>query len=81
MAINWHYRDFKDGTQQWLPLPEDHQGWPPTILIETERNIDMMRNEWFIVDRTMVPIGYPPKIAGPFDTADAAKAAFIIRYS
>jgi hypothetical protein len=81
MAIDWHYRDFKDGTQQWMPLPEDRQGWPPTILIESERDISMMRKQWFIVDRTAVPMGTPPKIAGPFDTADAAKAAFIIRYT
>jgi hypothetical protein len=79
MATDWHYREFKDGTQQWLPLPEDQQGWPPTILIERDL---LTKREWFIVDRTVSQYdNYPPKIAGPFDTADAAKAAFIIRYS
>jgi hypothetical protein len=81
MATDWHYREFKDGTQQWMPLPSDRQGWPPTIMIESERDINMMSLQWFIVDRSTRRIGTPPKIAGPFKTADAAKAAFIIRYA
>lgn len=82
MATDWHYREFKDGTQQWMPLPDDSQGWPPTIMIESERDIATMSHQWFIVDRTVSQYdNYPPKIAGPFKTADAAKAAFIIRYA
>lgn len=81
MATDWHYREFEDGTLQWLPLPYDSQGWPPTIMIESERDIATMSHQWFIVDRTLWYTGTPPKIAGPFKTADAAKAAFIIRYA
>jgi hypothetical protein len=82
MAVDWHYREFKDGTQQWMPLPENWQGWPPSILIERVVADDSRRKHWCIVNRERSTRGkYPPKVAGPFKTLEAAKVALIVRYT
>jgi hypothetical protein len=77
----WLYRVFKDGTQQWLPLPDMNEnsiGWPPAIFVERVLRPNSKRKRWCIVDRTSSRAFYPPKIAGPFKSADAAKAALLI---
>ncbi len=77
----WLYRVFKDGTQQWLPLPDMdalQHNWPPAIFVERVLRPNSKRKRWCIVDRTSSRAFYPPKIAGPFKSADAAKAALLI---
>lgn len=71
---DWAYREFDDGIQQWA-LSEPT---PPTVFIERVTG-KSRRRRWVIADRRDpkdVFTKYPPKIAGPFPTLEAAKAAY-----
>lgn len=75
----WRLVTHPDGTQQVHSFAIK---WPPQIFIERVVCENSRRKRWCVVDRR--PPGdwdkkkYAPKLAGPFPSLDAAKAAYLM---
>lgn len=82
----WAYREWPDGVDQWMHVSnfrlaeeKDHD-----YIVERVLRPKSRRTKWVIVDRNS-PDGemyeeclYPPKVAGPFPSAEAAKLACLL---
>lgn len=72
----WRFYTFSDGTQQI----SNADPYPPNVFIERVLRTNSRRKRWAIVSRINAKRNalYPPKVAGPFENLDAAKAVYII---